>query len=200
MIERGTPFPMVAHAEDLPYGGASRRSPKRPTGMSRQEMASMAEVATGAPRGAGDPGIALPAPVDPGDRVPAPGGAVEPVSGLGAEVEPGSRPIEPVTGAVARAAEPVIGAACTQAQLRRFIKSRPYVPMHELRRRFEMNGAADDVTPIQVAEHVVYVGLPDRESQFIAELVRIGDIGVELCHDPPVPIVVGVYAMRPISR
>ena len=25
---------------------------------------------------------------------------------------------------------------CTQAQLRRFIKSRPYVPMHELRRQF----------------------------------------------------------------
>ena len=28
-------------------------------------------------------------------------------------------------------------AGCTAPQLRRFIKSRPYVPMHELRRRFE---------------------------------------------------------------
>ena len=28
------------------------------------------------------------------------------------------------------------GAGCTAPQLRRFIKSRPYVPMHELRRRF----------------------------------------------------------------
>ena len=28
----------------------------------------------------------------------------------------------------------------TAAQLRRFIKSRPYVPLHELRRRFELNG------------------------------------------------------------
>ena len=36
---------------------------------------------------------------------------------------------------------------CTQAQLRRFIKSRPYVPMHELRRRFDINGEADDVLP-----------------------------------------------------
>ena len=96
--------------------------------------------------------------------------------------------------------EPSISPGCTQAQLRRFIKSRPYVPMHELRRRFELNGAADEVSPIRVADGTVYVGLGARESDFIAELVRQGDIGVELCHDPPVPMVVGVYAMRPISR
>ncbi len=96
--------------------------------------------------------------------------------------------------------EPYVSHGCTQAQLRRFIKSRPYVPMHELRRRFELNGAADEVSPIQVADGTVYVGLGARESDFIAELVRQGDIGVELCHDPPVPMVVGVYAMRPISR
>ncbi len=91
-------------------------------------------------------------------------------------------------------------AGCTQAQLRRFIKSRPYVPMHELRRRFELNGQADDVTPIVSAEGVIYVGLPSRESVFMAELLRQGDIGVELCRDPCVPIVVGVYAIRPVSR
>ena len=72
--------------------------------------------------------------------------------------------------------------------------------MHELRRRFELNGAADEVSPIRVADGIVYVGLGARESDFIAELVRQGDVGVELCHDPPVPMVVGVYAMRPISR
>jgi hypothetical protein len=105
-------------------------------------------------------------------------------------------PAAPVEGAP----EPPISPGCTQAQLRRFIKSRPYVPMHELRRRFELNGAADEVSPIRVADGTVYVGLGARESDFIAELVRQGDIGVELCHDPPVPMVVGVYAMRPISR
>lgn len=93
-----------------------------------------------------------------------------------------------------------MGGSVTQAQLRRFIKSRPYVPMHELRRRFELNGATDDVSPIRVADGTVYVGLPGRESQFIAELVRQGEVGVELCHDPPVPIVVGVFPMRPIAR
>lgn len=91
-------------------------------------------------------------------------------------------------------------AGCTQAQLRRFIKSRPYVPMHELRRRFELNGQPDDVTPIRAQEGTIWVGLPPRESGFIAELLRQGDIGVELCRDPSVRIVVGVYAMRPVSR
>ncbi len=92
------------------------------------------------------------------------------------------------------------GPACTAAQLRRFIKSRPYVPLHELRRRFELNGELDDVAPIQTAEGTVYVGLPPRESQFLADLARDGDIGLELCRDPLVPMVVGVYPMRPVSR
>lgn len=91
-------------------------------------------------------------------------------------------------------------AGCTQAQLRRFIKSRPYVPMHELRRRFELNGQADDVTPIRAPEGTIWIGLPRRESGFVEDLLRQGDIGVELCRDPWVRIVVGVYAMRPVGR
>ncbi|CAN5761866.1 hypothetical protein BH24CHL8_BH24CHL8_09360 [soil metagenome] len=90
--------------------------------------------------------------------------------------------------------------SCTSAQLRRFIKSRPYVPMHELRRRFELNGGADDVTAIPTPGGLVYMGLPGRESQFIADLVRLGDVGLELCHDPRVPMVMGVFAIRPITR
>jgi hypothetical protein len=89
----------------------------------------------------------------------------------------------------------------TAAQLRRFIKSRPYVPLHELRRRFELNGDSDDVSLIHVADRgQVYVGLPGREAEFVATLVRDGDIGLELSYDPSVPIVVGVYPMRPVTR
>lgn len=88
----------------------------------------------------------------------------------------------------------------TVAQLRRFIKSRPYVPLHELRRRFELNGPADDVGPVRTPDGVVFVGLPARECQLLAELIRQGDVGVELCRDPAVPIVVGVYPMRPVLR
>ena len=93
------------------------------------------------------------------------------------------------------------GGRCTQAQLRRFIKSRPYVPMHELRRRFELNGEPDDVSPVRHrATARIWVGLPPREAAFLGELVRQGEIGLELCHDPVVRIVVGVFAMRPIAR
>ncbi len=89
---------------------------------------------------------------------------------------------------------------CTSAQLRRFIKSRPWVPMHELRRRFGINGNDDDVTPIQVAGQRLYVGLPIAEGRLVAELLAGGDVGYELSMDPTVPIVVGVYPMRPVPR
>jgi hypothetical protein len=89
---------------------------------------------------------------------------------------------------------------CTSAQLRRFIKSRAYVPMHELRRRFELNGEADDVSPVDTQHGLIYLGLPMRESQLIGDLVRQGEVGLELCRDPRVPIVVGVFPMRPITR
>ena len=89
------------------------------------------------------------------------------------------------------------GQGCTQAQLRRFIKSRPYVPMHELRRRFELNGEADDVQPVARARAASGWACRPRESGFLGELVRRGEVGLELCHDPCVPMVVGVFAMRP---
>ena len=89
----------------------------------------------------------------------------------------------------------------TAAQFRRFIKSRPYVPLHELRRRFELAGELDDVSPVEMAGHGrVFLGLPPREAEFIASLVKDGDIGVELSRDPNVPIVVGVFPMRPVTR
>ena len=88
----------------------------------------------------------------------------------------------------------------TGPQLRRFIKSRAYVPMHELRRRFAINGNDDDVTPVDVDRRRVFVGLPDREGRLLGELLRGGDIGYELSMDPITPIVVGVYPMRPVTR
>jgi hypothetical protein len=88
----------------------------------------------------------------------------------------------------------------TAPQLRRFIKSRAYVPMHELRRRFGIASEDDDVTPVDLDRHRIYVGLPSREGQLLAELLRGGDIGFELSMDPIAPIVVGVYPMRPVPR
>ena len=89
---------------------------------------------------------------------------------------------------------------CTAPQLRRFIKSRPYVPMHELRRRFSINGEDDDVTPVRLDPGWIYVGLPSHEGRLLGDLLRTGEIGYELSLDPRTPVVVGVYPMRPIAR
>jgi hypothetical protein len=90
--------------------------------------------------------------------------------------------------------------ACTSAQLRRFIKSRVYVPMHELRRRFAINGNEDDMTAIPVSEGCVFVGLPPQEGRMLGELLRQGEVGYELSLDPASPVVVGVFPMRPVPR
>ena len=91
-------------------------------------------------------------------------------------------------------------AGCTAPQLRRFIKSRTYVPMHELRRRFGINGGEDDVTLVQLDGRRIFVGLPNREGLLLGELLRGGEVGFELSFDPLSPIVVGVYPMRPVPR
>ncbi len=105
---------------------------------------------------------------------------------------PGSATHEPVAG--------VEKPACTPAQMRRFIKSRVYVPMHELRRRFAINGGEDDVTPVSISNGRVFVGLPSREGRMLGELLRQGEVGYELSLDPESPVVVGVFPMRPVPR
>ncbi len=92
------------------------------------------------------------------------------------------------------------GQGCTQAQMRRFIKSRAYVPMHELRRRFAIDGAADDVRIVDTRDGRLWAGLPERECGFLADLLDRGEVGVELCHDPCVDMIIGVYAIRPVGR
>jgi hypothetical protein len=89
---------------------------------------------------------------------------------------------------------------CTVAQLRRFIKSRPWIPMHELRRRFGISGDDDDVSPMHVGNHTLFIGLPPAEGRLMAELFGAGDVGYELSLDPVTPVVVGVYPMRPVPR
>lgn len=111
----------------------------------------------------------------------------------------------PVAASAGASESPVNGSEqrsgqCTAPQLRRFIKSRPYVPMHELRRRFSINGEDDDVTPVRLDPGWIYVGLPPHEGHLLGDLLRTGEIGYELSLDPRTPIVVGVYPMRPIAR
>lgn len=73
--------------------------------------------------------------------------------------------------------------------------------MHELRRRFAIEGDDDEVTAVDMDTRTrVFVGLPLREGRLLGELLRSGDIGYELSFDPISPIVVGVFPMRPVPR
>lgn len=90
--------------------------------------------------------------------------------------------------------------SCTLAQMRRFIKSRPYVPVHELRRRFEIGGVEDEVSPVATERGTIYVGLPPEQAQFLGDLIKAGEVGCELLLDPDSPAVVGVFPMRPVAR
>lgn len=134
------------------------------------------------------PWIAVPAPRPFAARFAAPR--------LQEPAPPGRAPHQPHGEGDDAAAE----RTATAPQLRRFIKSRAYVPMHELRRRFAINGGDDEVTPVDIERKRVFVGLPEREGQLLGELFRAGDIGYELSLDPISPIVVGVYPMRPVTR
>jgi hypothetical protein len=164
-----------------------------------------------------EPGIAA-AIAAPAVAAPAPQ-AVEPPEPVAPAVAPTPRPladIPPVPstgaspdGASIAAAERRAGTVsepdghrttCTTAQLRRFIKSRPWVPLHELRRRFGISGDDDDVSPIRVGDQRLFVGLPPAEARMVGELLSGGDVGYELSLDPTAPIVVGVYPMRPVPR
>ncbi|HEV8488396.1 MAG TPA: hypothetical protein VGQ58_01270 [Candidatus Limnocylindrales bacterium] len=149
-----------------------------------------------------DAAVASPAPFRP--PVVSPG---HPVAGPGERPLP-PRPLQPApaplnvedgaTGDHPRNGDG--GPGATAPQFRRFIKSRAYVPMHELRRRFGINGMEDEVTPVAVDGGLVYVGLPAREGSLLGELLRAGDVGYELSLDPCTPVVIGVYPMRPVPR
>ncbi len=73
--------------------------------------------------------------------------------------------------------------------------------MHELRRRFAIEGDDEDVTAVDLDRvRRVFVGLPNREGRLLGELFRAGDVGYELSLDPITPIVIGVFPMRPVPR
>jgi hypothetical protein len=147
----------------------------------------------------------------PVEAMPVPAGSVESVVEAPAPRPPQAqrphrssafapRAEAPVAPSHADGEDATVERGATAPQLRRFIKSRAYVPMHELRRRFVINGGDDDVTAVDVDRQRVFVGLPEREGRLLGELLRGGDIGYELSLDPISPIVVGVYPMRPVTR
>jgi hypothetical protein len=197
-------------AIERPEGG-----PERPEGGPERPAAPIpasAQLPASTPSATPDP-IAVAAPESPvqseipatgvAQRIVAAGAAVSPIApaqfleGAGAVVE---APTAAWAGEQVGPNGRTNGGTCTPAQLRRFIKSRAWVPMHELRRRFAINGSEDEMTLVEVDGSQLFIGLPDREGRILGDFLRGGEVGFELSHDPASPVVVGVYPMRPVPR
>lgn len=81
------------------------------------------------------------------------------------------------------------------SSLRRFVCSRPYVPVAELRRRFGLD-EPDAMVRISRNGSSAYIGVPAREAAKLEELWIRDELGVELSVDVRAPVVVGVFPMR----
>ena len=81
------------------------------------------------------------------------------------------------------------------SSLRRFISSRPYVAIAELRRRFILD-EPDAMSRLERDGQVVWVGLPDREASKLQDLWQRDEIGVQLSVEVRAPVVVGIFPMR----
>ena len=81
------------------------------------------------------------------------------------------------------------------SSLRRFISSRPYVPIAELRRRFLLD-QPDAMSPLERDGTIIWIGLPDREASKLRELWLRDEIGLQLSVEIRAPVVVGVFPMR----
>jgi hypothetical protein len=81
------------------------------------------------------------------------------------------------------------------SSLRRFVCSRPYVPVAELRRRFGLD-EPDAMVRISRNGSSAYIGVPAREAAKLEELWIRDELGMELSVDVRAPVVVGVFPMR----
>ena len=81
------------------------------------------------------------------------------------------------------------------SSLRRFINSRPYVALSEIRRRFGLE-ETDEVTCVTCNGTTAFVGLPEREALKLCDLWQRGEVGLELSVEVRAPAVVGIYPMR----
>jgi hypothetical protein len=81
------------------------------------------------------------------------------------------------------------------SSLRRFITSRPFVTVAELRRRFGLDDP-DAMALLSRNGTVAWIGLPDREATKLQDLWDRNELGVEMSVEVHAPVVVGVYPMR----
>ena len=80
------------------------------------------------------------------------------------------------------------------SSLRRYLTSRPYIAVADIRRRFGLDPEAMSV--IARNGTTAYIGLPDREASKLQDLWQRDEVGMELSVEVRAPVVVGVYPMR----
>jgi hypothetical protein len=81
------------------------------------------------------------------------------------------------------------------SSLRRFLVSRAYVPVAEIRRRFGL-GDPDEMSCIRRDGRSIFIGLPEREALKLEDLWCRDEVGLELSVEVRAPVVVGIYPMR----
>jgi hypothetical protein len=80
------------------------------------------------------------------------------------------------------------------SSLRRYLTSRPYIAVADIRRRFGLDPEAMSV--VSRNGTTAYIGLPEREASKLQDLWGRDEVGVELSVEVRAPVVIGVYPMR----
>jgi hypothetical protein len=80
------------------------------------------------------------------------------------------------------------------SSLRRYLTSRPYLSVADIRRRFGLD--PDAMSVVARNGTTAYIGLPEREAAKLQDLWQRDEVGIELSVEVRAPVVVGVYPMR----
>jgi len=80
------------------------------------------------------------------------------------------------------------------SSLRRYLTSRPYIAVADIRRRFGLE--PDAMSVVSRNGTTAYIGLPEREATKLQDLWQRDEVGVELSVEVRAPVIVGVYPMR----
>ncbi len=80
------------------------------------------------------------------------------------------------------------------SSLRRYLTSRPYISVADIRRRFGLD--PDAMSRVSRNGTTAFIGLPEREASKLQDLWQREEVGVELSVEVKAPVIVGVYPMR----
>src|SRR5688572_30481167 len=80
------------------------------------------------------------------------------------------------------------------SSLRRYLTSRPYIAVADIRCRFGLDAEAMSV--VSRNGTTAYIGLPEREATKLQDLWQRDEVGLELSVEVRAPVVVGVFPMR----